>query len=186
MRHRALVLAGAAALLSLSGHAHAEGATFELALGGGLATNPAPGINPVGAGIAGRLGVSYQGVYFGADIAQYSYGTAGSFQEYESISALTGGVELGYGFTLRDRWILRPALGVGMAGVTTSPTSSSPDYAKSSFSILLYVGPAFTALLLLEPFFVGADLGAPVFFPGYPGQGPLAAFVLHGQVGVRF
>jgi hypothetical protein len=190
----ATVLAGA---LVWAEPAHAgEKVGLEIGLEVGAATAPSAtdfeGLTPFGFGLGGRVGASFYAVYLGL-AAHYYFGSSKSLMGgRESAHALMEGLDAGYTFRLPGV-ILRPQVGGGTAGLTTS-------YAEGAFTSTqnnLYLEPELVVLVPLGLFFVGADAGV-LILPGFVQSGgsvtvgdlhPTAtdfSFTAHAQVGVRF
>jgi hypothetical protein len=169
----------------------AEGPVGEVALQGGFATTPIAssptsiGSNPVGGAIGARAGVAYRGFYFGASLADTFYGGAAPYPDSSTTLFMTG-AEIGYGATLQQRWVVRPQLGVGLAFVASSRFGGTGAEGQSGFGGLLYLQPGFEAMLLLgaeRRWFVGVDANVAIFIPG---QDTISAFLMHGELGLRF
>ena len=162
----------------------AEGPVGEVALQGGFATTPIAssptsiGSNPVGGAIGARAGVAYRGFYFGE-------AGAAPYPDSSTMLFMTG-AEIGYGATLQQRWVVRPQLGVGLAFVASSRFGGTGAEGQSGFGGLLYLQPGFEAMLLLgaeRRWFVGVDANVAIFIPG---QDTISAFLMHGELGLRF
>lgn len=187
LRTSCIVAAAAAILLSPTG-ARAEDPVAEVALLGGFTTSPAAtsptayDINSFGGSAGARFGVAYRGVYVGASLLDTFYGGTGPYAS-SSTTMFLGGAEVGYGVTLRDRWVVRPKVGFGLGIVTSSSLGPTGAELQSGFGGEVYVEPGFEAMLLLGRCFVGADVNVVLMFPGQDTQSALS---MRAEVGVRF
>jgi hypothetical protein len=155
----------------------------EIAAKVGLSTagSVGPG-TPYGPGGGVRGGVAIHGAYVGLEVLYYQ-GTP------SDLTALQGGLELGYGFKTADETLtLRPQVGVGVIAVTGGASNGVPDSrAEGGY----YVAPGFTLMVQLTPnFFVGADVSVELM-PGSHYDSPtsrslLTVLAAHGQIGWRF
>jgi hypothetical protein len=165
---------------------------LEIGLKAGYGTTPsntpdgAP--NPLGAGIGGRVGVSFLGLYGGLQAIYYFGGSGptiplvgGSLSEHSVLY----GIEAGYGVKLLEALTLRGQVGVGNATFTSSIGSNSQDTSN------VYIEPGIVGIFSL-PFggwFLGADANILVL-PGLKdsmGKSQTdASFTLHGQLGYKF
>jgi hypothetical protein len=170
MRTTALVLAASAAALLVTlapRPAHALGPIdLEVAFKGGY------GSNDLGAGLGGRAGISFFGIYAGANIVDYLGKSPDPHQ-------LQLGAELGFGFKISFVTI-RPLLGLGDVVTSVDGVGLHSFYLEPgglvqfSFGHLIFGVDAGCLILTSE----GSALGGP--------SAAEEAFTIHGQVGVRF
>jgi hypothetical protein len=147
---------------------------YEVELGGAgayVASPTADGLNAFGVGLGGRLGVSFSGVYLGAQVVDYLGNSSGSVSE----SSLLLGAEVGYGFRVRDvgggTFTIRPQIGLGYASIAR--TDTSVDVVTSASSIAgntttsgnLYLEPRLMLVYGVGGFFVAGGAGA-MILPG--------------------
>jgi hypothetical protein len=180
-------LAVVAAIAASSNIAGADGVVVsgELALEGGFATRPDTRDASLGPGGGIRAGVTLSGFYVGARLFSYSYGSAGAIDDYATSTMLMLGGDVGFGFGLGDRWILRPQVGVGMALIESEGhVDSGGSYSESGLGGGLYIEPGLAVLCLLGHAFVGADVNGFTFTPNTNDLRPV--FATHLQLGVRF
>jgi hypothetical protein len=177
-----------AVLLGIFASAGTAGAAdIELAFEGGAATTPEPSrVNPVGASVGGRVGVSFLGgFYVGASVMSswFDVSSPGPAPP-SSLSVLTLGGDLGYGVAVRDWLTLRPQLGLGMA-IIGGPVVMVGGEPRGTWGLALYVEPGLAALFTPGPgpVFLGADASVLVLdlTPGYQ-----PSVTLHGELGVKF
>ncbi len=182
------VVAALAAVLLSAADARAEDPVAEVALLGGFTTSPAAtsptayDVSSFGGSVGARFGVAYRGVYVGASLLDTFYGGTGPYPD-SSTTMFLGGAEVGYGVTLRERWLVRPKLGVGLGIITSSLQGPTGAELQSGLGAELYLEPGFEALLLLGRCFVGLDTGVVLLFPEQDTQSALSA---RGELGVRF
>jgi hypothetical protein len=168
--------------------ARAEDPVAEVALLGGFTTSPAArsssayDVSSFGGTVGARFGVAYRGVYVGASLLDTFYGGTGPYPD-SSTTMFLGGAEVGYGVTLRERWVVRPKLGVGLGLVTSSVQGLTGAELQSGLGAEVYLEPGFEALLLLGQCFVGLDTGLVLLFPEQDTQSALS---VRGELGVRF
>jgi hypothetical protein len=182
------VLVAVGAILLSSTDARAEDPLAEVALLGGFTTSPAAAsptaydVSSFGGSVGARFGVAYRGVYVGASLLDTFYGGAGPYPDSHTTMFL-GGAEVGYGVTLRDRWVVRPKLGVGLGIITSTLQGPTGAELQSGLGAEMYLEPGFEALLLLGRCFVGLDTGVVLLFPEQDTQ---SALTVKGELGVRF
>ncbi|CAN5923308.1 hypothetical protein BH11MYX4_BH11MYX4_49570 [soil metagenome] len=184
---------------------------FELGLKAGYTTAPiSGGTTPFGAGVGGRAGIAFSGVYLGVSVVDY----LGGKDVDVSDAALTYGVEAGYGLRLaesgRVALTLRPQVGLG--GVTifrTDPTTaaaastttgrgrgvdvvSSASGSSSSSNVTtvsaFYIEPGITMMLRTGTFFFAVN-GNALVLPAITYSNASATWVaygLQGQTGFVF
>lgn len=160
--------------------APAHGLDIEVAARfGGAATVESPSSTAFGVGVGGRAGLSVFGFYGGVSGTYYLGGDGPG----NSPSWLFG-FEGGYSFESHPLSVrpvvltVRPVVGVG------SYTIATQELLEINHPVhYLYVEPGVVVLAAVNHWFVGAD--ADFFLT--PGQGdPSAAFMVNGQVGVKF
>jgi hypothetical protein len=203
MRKNSLVFVAAAVAVStvaMTKEAHALGPlSIEVAAKGGYGTAPdsSASINPLGATIGGRAGVSILGLYGGID-GEYFFGGS------QTTAGVTGhghadkyGVQLGYNLGVPFITV-RPQVGLGNFTVTASTDAATvagvafPAFSKDYSSF--YVEPGVVGIISFGMFFVAADANA-LLITSYPTgtdmngnttTGFKASFTAHGQLGVSF
>jgi hypothetical protein len=172
------------AIVVFSAQADALGPVdIEIGARAGIATKP---FGPLGFGIGGRGGVSFQGLYAGIDVIDYlgATGPCGSCSSppgqtvNQSRGALLYGLEAGYGFKF-SLVTIRPQLGMGTLRLSSAYGDPTPG--ASTVSNSFYLEPGVVGLVSLGALFVGADVGALVV----PTR-PDFALTVHGQIGVTF
>lgn len=146
---------------------------------------------PLGFGIGGRGGVSILGrLYAGIDVIDYLGATStcggcsyppGAMPVQQSQHALLYGFEAGYNFKF-SRVTIRPQLGLG--NIRLASSYGNPPGPVWDISNHFYLEPAVVGLVSFGVLFVGADVGAVLFFAGAGGGG--LALTVHGQIGVIF
>jgi len=182
------VLAVLAVVLLSAVDARAEDPVAEVALLGGLTTSPAAtspsayDVSSFGGSVGARFGVAYRGVYVGGRLLDTFYGGTRPYPD-SSTTMFLGGAEVGYGVTLRDRWVVRPELGVGLGLVTSTLQGPTGAELQSGLGAALYLEPGFEALLLLGRCFVGLDTGVVLLLPAQDTQSALS---VRAELGVRF
>ncbi len=175
-----------------SSQAHALGPVgIEVGAKVGYGASPGGGaVNPLGAGFGLRAGITFVGIYVGADVVDYLGSGDGNGGQYH---AFQYGGELGYGFKVGSVTI-RPQVGAGgvylfgsLAGLTSPaiPTAVSP-----------YVEPGALVFASFGIVYIGVDAGALVLVsePAYVQTGSQytlttgtnAGFTAHGQIGLKF
>jgi hypothetical protein len=175
-------------VLLAAADSRAEDPVAEVALLGGFTTSPAAtsptayDVNSFGGSVGARFGVAYRGVYVGASLLDTFYGGTGPYPD-SSTTMFLGGAEVGYGVTLRQRWLVRPKLGVGLSLITSSLQGPTGAELQSGLGAELYLEPGFEALLLLGRCFVGLDTGIVLLFPEQDTQSALS---MRAELGVRF
>ncbi len=183
------------------GEAAFERRGYEVELGAqtGYLTAPSTdGLNTFGLGFGGRLGVAFSGVYLGASVMSYLGNAQGTLSE----SSLLAGLELGYGFRIRNvgsgKITIRPQLGVGYAGlsrtdksvdVVSTASSSSGGGGKTTTVGNVYVEPRLVLTYTNGGYFLGVSAGA-IVVPGltYDANGSVTwtSYGARGEVGLRF
>jgi hypothetical protein len=183
---------------------------FELGGRAGYLSSPIRGAtNPFGAGVGGRFGLVWSGVYVGVSAMDY----LGGSDVDVSYRALTYGLEVGYGFRVleggaaRPQLVLRPLLGVGVAeidytdptlaqqvDVVTSASTGRTTATRSTTSDTVtvdnvYLQPGLTAVVAYRSLFAGA-CASMFLLPGisYGGADP-TTWISYGvdlQAGLRF
>ncbi len=182
------VAAVLAAVLLPAADARAEDPVAEVALVGGFTTSPAAtsptayDVSSFGGSVGARFGVAYRGVYVGASLIDSFYGGTGPYSD-SSTTLFLGGAEVGYGVTLRERWLVRPKLGAGVGLVTSTLQGPTGAELRSALGAEVYVEPGFEALLLLGRCFVGLDTGVVLLLPAQDTQSALS---VRAELGVRF
>ncbi len=144
------------------------------------------GFGPLGFGIGGRGGVSIGNLYVGVDVIDYlgATSTCGSCSTppgvadlKQSRSALLYGFEGGYNLKFSPVMI-RPQLGVGILGLSSSYGNPPPRGAVSNY---FYLEPGVAWLVSIGKVFVGVDVAALL-----AATGPAFAVTAHGEIGVTF
>jgi hypothetical protein len=144
-----------------------------------LAAKSGYGGDHFGFGLGGRFGVSILGIYGGVSLVRYFGGNVDSSGVDLSVSFVTYGGELGYGFKLGVLTI-RPLVGFGLAA-ESFPTAQSPGTSSGSF----YLQPGGLVELAFGHLIFGVDGSA--FLPTrtpFADIGP--TFTVQGQLGVTF
>jgi hypothetical protein len=173
---------------------------------GGAATNPSHGPSPFGGGVGMRAGAGYEGLYLGLALTHY-FGDSGELHAGKTEAAVKQGsalygADLGYtfAFTSGKYLKLRPILQLGDVQITRSGSLSSQELTGNYSGF--YLQPGFVALLTVNAFYVGVDVGL-LIVPGasdlegvtenaadtaslVTSRRSLAAFTSHGQLGFRF
>jgi hypothetical protein len=172
----------------------------EFAVTPGLLTRPTGHSgSPVALGFGGRAGAMFSGFYFGVSVINYwggsepppppGVGAPGAPTSTGVVGAeyLLYGLELGYGFALFNRLILRPQLG---GGVIQTTSTCSVEYQGVTVDCGgptthdAYFEPGVTALLPLGwILFAGVDANLLLFVGGSTVP---SAFTTHAQLGLRY
>jgi hypothetical protein len=163
----ALSAAAAVVTLTASRPASALGPVdLEVAFKGGYGTND------LSAGFGGRAGISFFGIYAGANVVDY-IGKSGAPHQ------LQVGAEVGWGLKLSFVTI-RPLLGIG------DTLSSLDGVGLHSF----YLEPGGLVQFTFGHLIFGVDAGCLILTSESAGVGEgssaIEAFTIHGQIGVRF